>query len=56
MKILISQGWINGILEGIRGICSGDRTSVFSKYVSLFSDRLVTGYLRPKWSKGLRGR
>ena len=27
--------WINGILKGIRGICSGHRTSMFSKSVSL---------------------
>lgn len=31
METLMLKGWANRILEGIGSICSGDRTSVFSK-------------------------
>lgn len=41
LKIFIVKRWVNGIEEGIGGICSGDRTRMLSKPVSLLHEGFV---------------
>ena len=55
IKILILKSWVNGILEGLRGMCSGTGQRYSVSMITPQPGICYRAYLVPQWNKGLWG-